>query len=129
MSQSVLGGSSNFLEKLQLLRLKQKAMRAGVWYKALQRIDRVLIDLTMRVVDIVRSASLAKSILAIVRKLEELLESKLARAIRQIGFSLACKISAFAQQWGNKAAREWVNDVGFARYLAVMNLNGHVFKF
>jgi hypothetical protein len=36
-----------FLDKKLLVNLKTKAMRSGVWFKALQRIDRVLFDLTM----------------------------------------------------------------------------------
>lgn len=118
--------SFSFFDRTQLLKLKMKAMRAGVWYRALPRIDRVLVDLTLKVADTVRSPSLAKSILSVVRKLEEVSESKLVRAMREIGVSLAWKLSVFAQQWGNKAAREWANDSRFVRYLAVMNLNGHL---
>jgi hypothetical protein len=117
--------NSNFIDKTQLIKLKMKAMRAGVWFRALRRIDRVLIDLTIKVVDNIRSITLAKSILSITRKLEALLESRFVRAIREIGFSLAHKLSLLAQKWGNKAAKEWANDSGFVRYLAVMKLNGH----
>jgi len=113
----------SFLDKTQLVKLKLKAMRAGVWFRALPRIDRVLVDLTIKVASNVRSVVLAKCILSIMRKLEGLLESKFVRAIREIGFSLACKLSLFAQKWGNVVAKSWVSDVGFARFLAVMNLN------
>jgi len=57
--------------------------------------------------------------------LEGLLESKIARAMREIGFPLACKLSLFAQKWGNIDARDWAKDMGFVRYLAVMKLNGY----
>ena len=113
----------SFLDKTQLVKLKLKAMRAGVWFRALPRIDRVLVDLTIKVASNVRSVTLAKCILSITRKLEGLLESKFVRAIREIGFSLACKLSLFAQKWGNILAKSWVSDVGFARFLAVMNVN------
>jgi hypothetical protein len=115
----------SFLDKTQLLKLKLKAMRAGVWYRALPRIDRVLIDLAMKVTCTIRSISLAESILSITRKLEEVLESKLARATREIGAALAYKLSTFAQKWGNKAAYKWAGDSAFARYLAAMKINGH----
>lgn len=113
----------SFLDKTQLVKLKLKAMRAGVWFRALPRIDRVLVDLTIKVTSNVRSVTLAKCILSIMRKLEGLLESKFVRAIREIGFSLACKLSLFAQKWGNVVAKSWVSDMRFARFLAVMNLN------
>jgi len=117
--------SFSFLDKTQLLKLKLKAMRAGVWYRTLRRIDRVLIDLTIKVAGTIRSPSLAKSILSIAGKLEGALETKLARTIREIGFSIASKLSLFAKKWGNQTAKEWANDLGFARYLAVMNFNAH----
>ena len=107
------------------MKVRLKAMRAGVWFRALPRIDRVLIDLTISVANSVHSASLAKCILSVTRKLEGLLESKLARAMREIGFPLACKLSLFAQKWGNRNAQEWTKDTDFVRYLAVMKLNGH----
>jgi hypothetical protein len=119
------GKSFSSLDRTQLVKVKLKAIRAGVWFRALPRIDRVLIDLTIRVADSVRSASLAKCILSVTRKLEGLLESKLSRAMREIGFPLACKLGLFAQKWGNKAAQEWAKDMGFVRYLSVMKLNGH----
>jgi len=126
MPETALQNSTfSFLDKTQLIKLKLKAMRAGVWFRALPRIDRALIDLTIKVVSNVRSVTLAKSILSITRKLEALLESRFVRAMREIGFSLAYKLSLFAQKWGNKAAKEWANDFGFVRYLVVMKLNGH----
>jgi len=109
---------------VQLTKLKLKAMRAGVWFRALTRIDRVLVDLTMKVAPRVRSPSLARSILSIAAKLEDLLEGRLARVMREFGFPLASKLSVLARKWGNKDAGAWVNDVGFARYLSVMKLDG-----
>ena len=116
----------SFLDKTQMIKLKLKAIRSGVWFKALPRIDRVLFDLTIKIVRCsVRSTSLAKSILSITGKLKALLESKLTRAIRDIGFPLACKLSLLAQKWGNQGAQEWAKDIGFAQYLAIMKLNRH----
>jgi len=125
MTETANNGSTNFLEKTQLVKLKMKAMRAGVWFRALPRIDRVLIDLTIKVADNIRSPHLARCILAITGKLEAIMESKLSRAIREIGLPIAHKLSVFAQKWGNKAAEKWANDKDFACYWAAMKLNGH----
>jgi len=105
------------------MRLKLRAMRAGVWFRALPRIDRVLVDLTIRVAGTVRSLTLARNILTVVRKLGCLLESKLLRAVRETGLPIARRLSLFAQKWGNAAAEDWVSDGGFARYWAAMSLN------
>ena len=116
--------TSNFIDKAQLVKLKLKAMRAGVWFKALRRIDRVLIDLTIKVVRYtVRSVALVKSIRAVMGKLEGLLESGLSRVIREVGFPLAQKVSSLAQKWGNTSANEWSSDSSFVNFLAVMHIN------
>jgi hypothetical protein len=114
---------SGFLGKAQLLKLKLKAMRAGVWFRALPRIDRVLVDLTIRVAGTVRSFILAKNILSVVRKLEDVMENRLLRAVREVGFPVARRLASLAQEWGNGAARDWGSDGGFARYWAAMSLN------
>jgi hypothetical protein len=94
-------------------------MRAGVWFRVLPRLDRVLVDLTIKVADNIRSAFLAKCIFAVVSKLEGLLESSVLRSMRTIGRSLAEKISLIAQKWGNASAKNWAADSSFAFFLAI----------
>jgi hypothetical protein len=116
---------SSFFNKQQLLKLKLKAMRAGVWFKNLPRIDRVLFDLTIMVADSIRSVTLANNIRAIVEKLETFLESNLLRVMRGIGLQLAQKISLIAQKWGNVSAKNWSSDPAFVKFLSVMHINQH----
>jgi hypothetical protein len=116
---------SGFYNREQLLKLKLKAMRAGVWFRNLPRIDRVLIDLTIKVTISIRSITLANSIRAIIKKLESLLESSLTRALKGIGLQLAQKISLIAQKWGNALARNWASDLSFVKFLSVMHINQH----
>ena len=115
--------TSSPLNRTQLIKLRIKAMRAGVWFRALPRIDRVLVDLTIRVADNIRSVSLAKCIFAVVGKLEGLLESSILKSLRLIGRPLAEKISSLAQKLGNTSAKNWVADSSFAFFLAVMHTN------
>ena len=118
-----------FLDKKQLVNLKTKAMRSGAWFKALQRIDRVLFDLTIRVVGTIRSAKLAKSILALTRKLEDAMKSSFSSRLKEVGLPLAQKISFTAQKLGNISAISWVFDSSFALFLAVMQINNvKIFK-
>ena len=53
------GYTFGFFDRAQLVKLMLRALRAGVWFRALRRIDRVLIELTIRVADSVRSVTLA----------------------------------------------------------------------
>ena len=114
---------SRLFEIKQLVNLKTKAIRSGVWFKALQRIDRVLFDLTIRVVDNIRSAKLARSMLVFTRKLEEAMESNFSIQLRKIGLPLAQKISFTAQKLGHVSAGDWIFDSSFAVFLALMHIN------
>ena len=98
-------------------------MRSGVWFKALQRIDRVLFDLTIRVVGVIRSAKLARSIDVLVRKLEGIMDRSFSDSLRQMGLPLVQKLSLIAQKLGNLSASSWVLDSSFAFFLAVMKIN------
>ena len=126
MSKAALNCNGfRFLDKKLLVNLKTKAMRSGVWFKVLQRIDRVLFDLTIRVVGYIRSAKLAKSILALTRKLEDAIKSSFSSRLREIGLPLAQKVSFTAQKLGNISAIDWAFDSSFAIFLAVMHMNRH----
>ncbi len=120
---SLIKGSGRSIDRMQLVKMKHRAIRAGVWFSALPKIDRALIDLTIKVAHSIRSTTLARSIMSVAKKLEELLEGKLTRAIRAIGLSLTCKLSLIAQNWGNTTAEAWAGDLNFARYLAIIRLN------
>jgi hypothetical protein len=111
------------IEKKQLLNLKTKAMRSGKWFKTLKRIDRVLFDLTIRVVATVRSAKLAKSIFELTRKLEDAIKSGFSNHLKEIGLPLAERVSFTAQKLGNISAGGWVFDSSFSIYLAAMHVN------
>lgn len=112
---------SNPLNRTQLVKLKAKALRAGVWFRALPRIDRVLVDLTIKVIENIRSSHLVKSISTVVDKLEGLLESSILKSLRLIGRPLAEKLSSIAQKLGNTSAKTWAFDSSFAVFLAVMH--------
>ena len=116
---------SNMLQfsKKQLIILKARAVRSGAWFRTLQRIDRVLIDLTIKVVDNIRSAKLTKSILVLVNKLEHVMKSDFSRRIQEIGFTFARKISSIGQKIGNISSIGWALDCSFALFLAVMHIN------
>jgi hypothetical protein len=111
------------LNRTQLIKLRIKAIRAGVWFKALPRIDRVLVDLTIKVAENIHSAILAKCIFEVVGKLGELLESSVLKSLRLIGRPLAEKISLTAQKLGNSSAKSWANDSSFAFFLAILHTN------
>ena len=77
----------------------------------------------MKIVKKVRSPLLRRVLDRIVGKLCSALQSRVLLKIESVGIPLALELSLLAQRWGNKAAKDWSQDVRFARFLAVLNLN------
>ena len=103
--------------------VKKCALRRGIWFRALSRLERGVLDLTVRYVGNIKSATLATLVTAILNKLKQAVEGKVDRLVKTLGFSLARKVSGLAQSWGNCLAYSWAVDAGFARYLAVTHMN------
>ena len=114
---------SSFLSKTRLVKVKSKAIRAGVWFKALRRIDRALVDLTIMVTSTITSVTLAKRLLVILGKLNGDIVGSFLTSNREFGANLAQKLSLLARQWGNIEAKKWPSDYGFVNFLAVMHGN------
>jgi hypothetical protein len=102
-----------------LVQAKKLALRRGVWFKVLSRVERGVIDLTVKCVDSVKSRRLAKLLTAIISKLQSAMESIVDRLVRTVGLPLARKISNIAVSWGNHLASVWAYDCSFARFLVV----------
>ncbi len=111
------------LTREALAKMKLKALRRGIWFKDLKREERKLLELTIRVVEKVRSFLLAKLVSRIIDKLSEAMESMIIRLMRTEGRSLAKKISKIAQAWGNRSAKSWAGNRGFIQFLTISNLS------
>ncbi|HVH16115.1 MAG TPA: hypothetical protein VNA15_10420 [Candidatus Angelobacter sp.] len=96
----------------KLARLKTRALRKRVWFRALDRVERGLLDLTIRWVDNVRSGRLTEMLLRILVKLARAMEQGMARVI-VVGRELALRASVLAVRWGNVEAYSWRSDHGF----------------
>ena len=120
---SVSGGCA-FLSRFDLVRLRRRALRRGVWYRVLSRIERSLVDLAIAAVSRVHSLVLARSLAFVVEKLSGVLGSGVLRRVQAVGFPLARRLSHIAQEWGNVSASCWVCDAGFARFLTVCFAGG-----
>jgi hypothetical protein len=108
----------------RLIKLKLKAVRCGIWFRTLNTIERALINLTIKVVNHVQSCTLAEILSSIIAKLEDAFESsRIVQALKEVGFPLAHKLSLLAQKWRNESARDWMYDVSFAKFLAIMHMN------
>lgn len=103
--------------------MRKKALRKGVWYTALDNIERGIIVLTSRIVDEVRSAALGIEIVKILAKLKEALKSRFVRHMEEYGVKEAKKVARQAAAFGSEEAEGWAHNFGFIRYLTLLDLN------
>ena len=111
------------LTRQGLLKTKSKAVRKGVWYEALSRAERAIVDLTIKCVENVRSPTLTKTIAKIISKITQTLGKCFMDKAQEIGSDLAKHLSMFAEKWGNKTAQKWKRDKQFIEFLGVTALN------
>jgi len=110
------------LTREAMAKLRLKALRRGVWFRELKQSERKLLDLTIRVVEKVRSFLLARILSQIVARLCEAMESRIIRLIRTEGQEMAKSLSRIGEAWGCRAAKSWAVDRGFMQFLVVSNL-------
>ena len=107
--------------------MRSKALRRRVWFGVLSKIDRGIVELTIRCVDRIRSTRLASVISHIVHKIMRALKSGFLDRAESVGRGLAEKLGDIAVSWGYAEASVWKRDLGFIRYLgksAVNDLRG-----
>jgi len=116
-------------ERGSLEKLKRLSIRSKAWFRVLNWKQRRLMDIVIKTVDKIRSPLLLKVLNPLVKRLLEAIGGNSragALALMDKGaysmmMSVAEKIVAVAQKWGNKSAKEWL-DKGFIKYLIIMNL-------
>jgi hypothetical protein len=80
-------------------------------------------ELTRKVVAKVRSRLVTNLLICIVEKLLKATRNKVASVMMGIALEIGQKLSQIAYEWGNLSAVEWVKNLGFLQYLAIMYLN------
>ena len=119
----MFGEKRALLTRGEMLKVKTKALRRGVWFRALAKTERACMDLAIIVVERVRSGLLQKVLFSLMKKLEESMENQVQRLMREVGCGMAKKLSEIAQKWGNKSAHNWMRNPGFIRYLVIVEMN------
>lgn len=107
------------VSRMGLIKAKNVALRRRVWFKWLSRIERAQVDLTIRIVEIVRSPLLRNVLGSILKKLSVVAESRISCLKNRIGVPFARKLSLVAMSWGYGPAENWPRDEGFIQFLAI----------
>ena len=106
-----------------LVEMRRKALRRGVWYRALDCVERGILSLTARVVDRVESAVLGVILVKILRKLRDALKSGFVRRMESYGVERAKRIAVQAVEWGYVKAKSWAFARSFAMYVTLIDVN------
>ena len=89
-----------------LIGIKTRGLRRRLWYCTLSRMERGLVDLTIRWVDNVRNRTMTKVLLQILEKLLLAVDHGIARVLA-VGRSIAMRASKLAVRWGYNQAHAW----------------------
>jgi len=116
------------LDRKSLMKIKKRASRHGVWFKALSRVERSIIDLTIKCVERVRSPTLATIVSSIVGKVLKTLESRFLETVNRVGSAIAEKVCAVAERWGSENASSWKRNSSFIRILGINTVNSRGFS-
>jgi hypothetical protein len=100
------------LTRQVLLDLKARSLRRRVWYRVLDRMERGLVDLTIRWVDKVRNRTMTSVLLRILGKLAQAMQQGMVRVLA-VGRELALRASEWAVRWGDRDAYAWRFDKSF----------------
>jgi len=109
--------------KQDLLKIRSRALRTRIWFKAISKVERAIVDLTIKCVEKIRSNILARIISTIVSKLLGSLGEDFMKRAERIGCKIAESLCTLGERWGNKACSTWKCDKCFVKFLGVNALN------
>jgi len=115
--------NSTELPRRELISIKQRALRKNVWFSTLSKAERGIIDLTVKLIERIKSPTLVHVIIKIIIKLNRALKSSFINAAEEIGYGIAVKSTELAYAWGSHEAKDWRSELHFIRYLGIMHLN------
>lgn len=111
------------IKRQDLLQVKTRAFRLKVWFKALSRIERAIMDLTLSCVEQIRSRTLEATISTIIDKILVALQSRFLSNAEKIGREMAERLGEIASEWGHDHASSWKFDKCFIRFLGINIVN------
>ncbi|MDG6982746.1 MAG: hypothetical protein JRM74_04755 [Nitrososphaerota archaeon] len=88
--------------------------RRGGWFR-LEKRERSMFSLALRLNASFKGYQLLKAMVGVLKKLMEASDAVYARLMR--GVEMAWAFSSRCAEWGNVHAKEWRNDLEYARYL------------
>jgi len=104
-----------------LIATKKKAIRNGFWFKVLNKTERDIMNLAIKLVSTVKSLRLRLVLREITLKIPPFAD--FMYNLEFVGSLIAKKYSRLAFCWGNKEALNWQEDATYFRFLGLSKLN------
>lgn len=89
----------------------------------MDRVERGIVSLTVRLVERVESLVLGVELVKIVKKIRDSLKSRFANRMEVYGFQRVRELASRAVKWGHETSEEWISDLGFIKYVTMMDMN------
>jgi hypothetical protein len=94
-----------------------------VWYKAIDKVERGIISIAIKVIDEVKSNLLTLQLVRIIAKLRDASKNGFLKHIEDFGTMKARTIGDQAAIFGYKSRDELIRNLDFVRYLAFLDYN------
>ena len=111
------------LTRAVLVDIRNRCVDKRVWFGTLSHLERSVMNLTITLVDEVKSSRLAEVLTGIVSRLQDALQSVFLAKARREGLIIAKKMAEIAYSWGNRGALAWIDDKGYVLFLGISSIN------
>jgi hypothetical protein len=106
-----------------LVEARRRALRRGVWYSALDVVERGILSLASYILDSVQSNVLNAQLAKIIAKIRDACKSGFIKYLERFGMARVRVIQAQAFSFGYEGAKTLSNDFDFVRYLIFLDFN------
>jgi hypothetical protein len=96
-------------------------MRKHVWYRVLDKVEREIVNLTISIIDEVRSFTLSQTLHGILDKVRDASKTAFMRTVESYGVCRAVKSIEQARRFGY-IVKGWLDDEAFPRLLALNHM-------
>lgn len=106
-----------------LVEVRRRAFRQGVWYRALDGVERGILWLASHILDSVQNNLLNIQLLKIIAKIRNASKSEYIKHFEKFGMARVKTIQAQAFSFGNDGAINLSKDFDFVKYLTFLDFN------
>jgi hypothetical protein len=106
-----------------LTEVRRHALRKGVWFSAIDNVERGILSISIMVIGKVKSVLLNVQLVRIIAKLRDAGRNGFIRHLEDFGMERARAIRDQAAGFGYKNLDELVQDISFVRYVAFLDYN------